>query len=597
MKFGAAMKQFPWSRIGSAAFVCLTAVTFAIWVVGWNVVDPTNIKWMHDDLITMQFAWQAYRADPSPAWTLSTNLVSWPLPIQITMFDLIPVLAVPLKLMSPWLPETFQYLGPIFILNVGLQGLFACLFFEEALAERRPRPELRASLILAALFIATAPILFVRFRFGHPTLTAQWLIVAALWLYARSSRVSVANTLAAFTLLLFLAGGINPYLLVMTTGVYGAALAKLAAERRLGWREDGLALAPVSAAFGALVLFGFLNLHGPGVIPGQGYGYFSANLNSLVNPMDGPLGSSLLPSLPLWGRDQYEGYGYLGVGALVFVIASVVYARMHKQLYDTFSLPLLTVAAGSLLLAASLIITFGNSMVMFVDLPDSISDILIIFRSSGRFIWVTIYILLSLGGFLLLRYAPPRTSFAVLSVAALIQIADLARPFADLRRQFSELKSLRFDSPIYAGLGQAHRTLIVLPPWQCRKDRDYAIGQFEPISLIAMENGLRTNSFYSGRLSLDQEHYHCSDFPKAFRDAKPDNQTAYMFTPRAFRASGGAVEGTHFCDFGDGFILCRADRDKVGLSETARAAIEQTVSNQTSSHVTQIESLALRLNH
>jgi len=119
---------------------------------------------------------------------------------------------------------------------------------------------------------------------------------------------------AAFTLLLFLAGGINPYLLVMTTGVYGRGIGEACSRTELGWREDGLALAPVSAAFGALVLFGFLNLHGPGVIPGQGYGYFSANLNSLVNPMDGPLGSSLLPSLPLWGRDQYEGYGYLGWG-------------------------------------------------------------------------------------------------------------------------------------------------------------------------------------------------------------------------------------------------------------------------------------------
>ncbi len=545
------MRPFAWSRIGSAAFVCVTAAVFAIWLVGWPIVDPSNLKWMRGDLVTMQFAWQAYRADPSPAWTLSTTLVSWPLPIRIAMFDIVPVIALPLKLISFLLPETFQYFGLMFVANVALQGLFACLFLEEALPDRQESAELRAALILGALFFATAPVLFVRFWLGHPPLTAQWLIIAALWLYARCGRVSLARTWIAFALLLGVAGGVNPYLLVMATGVYAASLARLAAEGRLDWRSGAPALAPLLTAFASMVAFGFLDLRGPGVIPGVGYGYFSSNLNALVNPMEGLLGSSLLPPLPLWVSAQYEGYGYLGAGAIALIAASFAVARARRRLYDTFTSPLLAVAAGGLLLAASYTITFGSGFAIRLPLPSAVVSILGIFRSSGRFIWIPAYMLLGVAGFGLLRNVSARTSLAILSLAALLQIADLARPFADLRRQFAGLASIAFDDPIYAGLGQAHRRLIVLPPWQCRMNSDYAIDQFEPISLLAIDNGLATNSFYSGRLPRDQARYHCFDFPKAFRDARPDRETAYLFTPQAFSASGANVRGTHFCDFGD----------------------------------------------
>lgn len=54
-----------------------------------------------------------------------------------------------------------------------------------------------------------------------------------------------------------------------------------------------------------------------------GLGYYSANLNSLINSMETYKYlsgySTFVPSLPLATDGQYEGYAYLGFGAILMV--------------------------------------------------------------------------------------------------------------------------------------------------------------------------------------------------------------------------------------------------------------------------------------
>jgi hypothetical protein len=556
----------------AGAVVVLLAALFACWMLGGAIVNPRNLSWMTGDFVQCQFAWEAYRGDPQPASSLATSYASWPLPLQIAMFDIVPLAAFPLKLLSPWLPATFQYFGPLFVVNAALQGLFAFLFFKEAAAKAEPCWERDAGVTIAALFIAAAPVLYARFYLQHAPLTAQWLVIAALWLYARSARVSVARTIWAYGLLLFVAGGINPYLLVMTTGVYCGALIKLALERRLFRLAAAAAALPVASALGALILFGFLDLGGDGVVPGEGYGYYSSNFNTLFNPMTHILGSSILPPLPTAAIYQYEGYGYLGAGAMIVVLAGLWIGRSRQALHEPFALPLLVVALGAFMLAASTTLTFGAAAIL-LPTPAFALKVLEIFRSSGRFVWVTYYILLALGAALLLRQAPPRVALAVLTLGAAMQIVDLAAPYATMRAKFAAFQPRRFTDAIYADLGHAHSALVVIPPWQCAKEDDYERPLFEPISLLAIDNHLRTNSFYAGRLQRDQERYHCVEFPRAFASAPSDLNAAYLFTPRAFAARGGQVSATHFCELGDKFILCRGDRGHSGLSDAARKAI------------------------
>lgn len=212
----------------AATGVGVLAATLAIWTLGPQIVDPSRNGWMYDDFANMQFAWEAYRADPSPAFPLATSRASWPLPLNIAIFDLMPLVAFPMKLLGGFLPAHVQYFGPLFVLNAFLQGFFAVLCLSEALRGREKSFALPVALICAAALIAAAPALYARFLIGHPPLTFQWTLLAALWLAFRSERAGARSTIAGYALLLAALGGVNPYLLVMAAIFYLATLARLA---------------------------------------------------------------------------------------------------------------------------------------------------------------------------------------------------------------------------------------------------------------------------------------------------------------------------------------------------------------------------------
>jgi hypothetical protein len=123
-------RGLPALLIGSG-FVMTASVLLAIVVLGPSRIDPRNTSWLLRDFAVMHFGWFGYRFDPSSAWSFETSRLSWPLPIAIAMFDLVPIAAFPLKLLSAYLPSEFQYFGALFVFNAGLQGLFAFLLFYE----------------------------------------------------------------------------------------------------------------------------------------------------------------------------------------------------------------------------------------------------------------------------------------------------------------------------------------------------------------------------------------------------------------------------------------------------------------------------------
>ncbi|MGA2636853.1 hypothetical protein [Methylocella sp.] len=262
----------------------------AIAVLGLERIDPRNTSWLSGDFVMMQFGWYGYRFDRAPAWMMTTDRLSWPLPIAIAMFDLVPIAALPLRLLSGHLPLELQYFGPLFVVNAALQGLFAFLLFYEIANRMLAAGALLrlAVAVVAALFIVASPTLYQRIAFTHPPLTAHWLIIAALWLYARCDRVSLATTIGSFTALLFLGGGINPYLVVMASGIYIGCLLRLLWQGR--W---------------SLLAFGFVGVGGEGVLSEGGYGFFSSNALSLIDPMQSPRGGySAAPDHAIAGTDR-----------------------------------------------------------------------------------------------------------------------------------------------------------------------------------------------------------------------------------------------------------------------------------------------------
>src|ERR1700712_271197 len=106
------------------AALALGAIVFLVFA-GFCVLLPTNISWIgHGDPAMHTLGWFFYRDAP---WSLppgASPRLGIELANSIALVDGLPLLAIPMKLLSPLLPHPFQYWGWWGIACFMLQGLF-----------------------------------------------------------------------------------------------------------------------------------------------------------------------------------------------------------------------------------------------------------------------------------------------------------------------------------------------------------------------------------------------------------------------------------------------------------------------------------------
>ena len=576
------MREFQWGP--AAAAIISTAVVLAIF--GPAIANPLDLAWIQGDAITNQFGWHQYQADPAHFYPIVTDRTSYPMPIPVSIFGTIPIIDVVLKLFASFLPAKVQYLGPAFVVGVALQAVLGWAILREATPDRTGTAY-KVSLLLGALLFATAPILIVRFYYTHVTLALQWPILWSMLIYLRSFRLGYWRTMRDFSLVTFIAASINPYTMMMVLLVYGAFIARSIFLRSLEWQQYILLSLPLAAGIAALLIFGYVDLHGSGVFGADGFGFYSANFFAPVDPGYKYFSSQFIADPHIAGPGQFEGFGYLGVGAIFILAAAAIVSLANRQSSagraGKIYWPLFVVVLVSYVWAMSNKMAFGTHMVT-VPIPSAALAFLQTFQSSGRFIWVVDYALMFIGITVLLRQLKPEHAALVLSLAALMQVADLAGPYVLVHRHFADRflsKDFveRFTDPAYQGLGRVHDTLVVLPPWQCRgwgvPEPDYPNSAFMKFENLAMDEDLRTNSFYSGKLPVAQAFYHCDKFPGRLLASPADKRTAYVLTPRAFGLYGEHIALTHSCDFAQDLFICRGDGKAAGLSDRARRRLLQ----------------------
>lgn len=557
-----------------AVLAMVLSVALVLAVFGLRIANPFDTSWIDVDAVTAQFAWEQYRIDPHHFYPVESDRYSYPLAMPLAMFDVMPLVALVVKAITPAAIGQFQYFGPLFLLGVALQALFAWLLLRE-LTPKGSGTAYRVALLVGTLFFATAPILLVRFQLAHMSLTHQWLLIASLWLVARSNRIGLRGTVRGFVILEFVAASINVYLMIMTLMFYCGLILQFLIKKSIRLSDIMPIFYPIVSALIALIISSFINPFGGALVPGEGYGFFSANTNALFNPMPKYFGSALLPELGVASGGQYEGFGYMGLGALLLMLGGAVLARIRGDDGDGVFPPLAVVAFFAFLLSLSARLTFGIYS-FDLTLPQSLFDLLLIFRSSGRFIWVVIYALLFIAIASLIRQLKPGRAAAILVLAALVQMVDIAGPLAGMQQRFARINgSARFTESAFANLGQRHDMLVVLPAWQCQLWNsgkfDYPWETFIQFSNLATDNRLRTNSFYGGRTPMAQVQYHCTDYPQALLKGPAAPRTAYLLSKDGFSRYGAHIAATHLCDFADGMFLCRGDKGQVGI--TARAGL------------------------
>ncbi len=387
---------------------------------GYRALPPTALDWLGgSDWTQHLMGWLFLRRSP---WTLPLGRVeglAWPGGTTVGFTDSNPLVALPLRLASPLLPQDFQYIGAWLGACFALQGWAGARL--AAVGSERAVDRL-----LGGILFALSPALLA--RLGHDTLCAHFALLLLLALHLRpvngplAGRRMLRRALAATTLL----AAVHPYLCAMSLALSLALVAKLwRVDRLVGGREarrwaGALLLAP-------LAILGLLGYLTAAPSHGTGFGIFSTDLLAFVNPFGA---SSLLPDLHS-ESGQWEGNAYLGAGG-VFLAAVATSLALRAPPRPGRLRAVAPVAAVSLLLAAfalsSTVRAAGREVLDLGWLYRSLAGVVGPFRSSGRFVWPLYYLVLALAVVLPLRRLRlrPRLATALLAGAVLLQLADLA---------------------------------------------------------------------------------------------------------------------------------------------------------------------------
>lgn len=466
--------------------------------LGVALADPTAIGWLlNGDWGQHYSGWAMFRQAP---WSWPPGLLPelWhPIGTSIVYTDSLPLLALLLKPLSPWLSEPFQYIGLWLLVNCVLQGVFGALLIA------RVSRGATAILAGAALFVF-APV-FIN-RIGHDTLTTQWLLLAALWLYFRAKPPAHLTAEAWPWWLLGLAVLVHPYLAVMVLAIQAAYwLKRVRVDRARSRREAAFAFgASLLGMLGLWWLAGGMIIPRSGASGGIAYGLYSFNLLGFFNPMGF---SRVLPTLEALPK-QYEGFAYAGAGVLGLTALLTAQALwLHRSLAIPREWkPLAAIALVLLLFAASTVLAVGSWVI--IDFPIK-GPLLGAFRSSGRFVWVAYYSLMLLVLWTVLRRFRYATAAALLSLTLALQLWDFSLAhyrFADKRAGTNAISpQRRVDDPGWARLASGRDHLILLPPPAC----GHEAAPYLPFQLLAAKYGMTFNSGYLARWNAKATARYC----------------------------------------------------------------------------------------
>lgn len=413
------------------------AIGFIMYAVcfGISFLNVTNDSWLLQggDLMQHYVGWKAYRASEWHFPIGMTDGLLYPAQTCIIFTDSIPLFAIFFKFLSPILPETFQYFGIWGAMTFILMGGISAIIF-------RKFTENLWYCISGSLFFSFSPYVIQRI-YGHTALAGNWIILLAIaiWIYKPFFHNFKRKTIA-WTCLLVIGSLVHIYYIPMIMVFMIFSCFQDLLENK-GWAMD-LVMGGIAIVTDLAVLYRVGAFSVTSSMEAGGLGEYSSNLNTFFNQLGR---GRFLPRLPQ-NPGQDEGYGYLGLGILILLgIACIVlivdFSRrlikkeihFHKNqnfftLIKDYSFLISMVLAWIVLfiLAISPVITYNTKTILEISYPSKVTEILSIFRASGRFIWCNCYILMFFAVTICIKKIPwMPVALGTILVAACIQIADL----------------------------------------------------------------------------------------------------------------------------------------------------------------------------
>jgi hypothetical protein len=524
--------------VGLIAFACS---------LGFPLVDPRYTDWLTNGDWRVHFlGWHTYRVAP---WQLPPGANPYfghPVGTSVALTDSIPVFALFFKLLDPWLPTRFQYVGLWLMVSHVLQGAFG------ALLVRCVTPQ-RALQLLGAALLVMAPVLL--HRTGHPALSAHWLLLAALWLHFRSGVPCEALSRAAlvrWAVVIATVAATHPYLGFMVLALFAAHMTAVAqrVDARHYLRIAGVLIASAIGYMGVSWVCGYFVVRSTGDLVGESFGEFSMNVLSPIAPLDysAVLGPLIFPKVV----QTAEGYAYLGIGVIALAVpATVGWLRRPDNRAVTPTLPvwpILVVMLGLTAMALGPIVQAGNQVAF--RYPEELWGPLRLFRANGRMFWPALYglSLAFVAGVCRLR---PKVALAVLVIAVCAQGIDVSRAYIGAQG----IRRTTWQTPLVSDFWRvatpAYRHVVAFPPNICSPEGI----DFQPLALLAGDHGVSVNVAMAARYDGEKLRQYCDQLP-GLTKAGVRADTLYVLQPasavRFFRDAPDPV----VCARVDGHLAC-----------------------------------------
>ena len=495
----------------------LLAAGVFIALYGIRVLNPAYTDWLMKggDLTQHYLGWKAFRIG---AWQFPiglTNMLSYPDRSSIIFTDSIPLLSVFFKALSPLLPQSFQFFGiyglVCFMLSGVLSSAILCRYTDSWFTA-----------LVCSLFFVLAPIMIFR-MFLHTALASHWIILLGLqsiFLYEERYADHPVRTAVLFGFLGLLSGSIHIYYTVFTGFILiGYWIMDITHTHRIKTSVlTGLSFAGIFLV--TVYLMGGISSH---INPTSGgLGLYSMNLNSFFNPMGW---SDILQGFPVLNAVQEEEcLGYPGLGMLVLVIpALIIRLGKGKQINKGNRIKYVSLAVVFLLsfvFALSPAITFNDRVLFEYKLPWIISKAWSVFRATGRFCWLPLYILMFA---VLINVLKQKSAAPILLTAALaLQCYDLSGMLRRIHAEYA--KPFTYESPLkeesfWTEVGNKPDVKHLIFTDSTRGESLYAFVDY------ALDHGMTVNDYYFARSDVEamKENLKASL-------AEPDDENLYIFT-------------------------------------------------------------------
>ena len=520
------------SKITFLIGAILGALTFIV-IFGASMISPSNTDWIFaytGDATQHHLGWVFFRNSP---WTFPIGLTDGLTcngAVSCMYSDSIPLFGLIFKILSPILPETFQFLGLWGMICFALNGGFGAVLLY------RIKPDILFSSV-GSLFYAAFPAAIKRIT-HHNTLGAIWLFIIAMILcldYKKEYKHKF-TPMILWAVDCMLAVLIHSYFVPMVFMVMaGYVILVVFRSKNL---KKAVAVFGTSVASTLLTLFVIGAFYGQGSYIDGGFGGYSSNLNTFFNPQG--VSKFLRPLNSLDG--QGEGFGYLGLGMIVCVIISLIIflSILEKKegslikaalgLFKKYKVEfwaITVVFLFSFCWAVSNRISLNGRLLLEIPLPRLARGALSIFRCSGRFIWVSGVIVMT-SAMAVISKIPRKSALAAIGLCFLIQGLDIRDWCRGLHKQYSTPPAYEYalKDEKWEELTENTKEIIFLP----MKDAyGLYMQMYFDFAQMAAKKDMSLSSFYLARMDLESVRNYAQEQYDMLKAGNGRSDVLYVF--------------------------------------------------------------------